>query len=164
MEQQTRNYWISEREQEDDRSSDDMEKDNTARRSSVDKETEQDYLELTGGEMEPAYLLKRKIEEAVEPNLKARTPSRRTEKYQRSSEEQQWMKGGQQQRPSKEQQWMAGGQQQRPSEEQQWMEGGQRQRPLKEQQWMEGGKQHRPSEEQQWMKREQQQRPSEEQQ
>ena len=41
MEQKTSNYCISEREQEDDRSSDDMEKDNTERRSSVDKETEQ---------------------------------------------------------------------------------------------------------------------------
>ena len=99
-----------------------MEKDNTERRSSVDKETEQDYLELTDGEIDPAHLLKRQTEEAVELNLKARTPSRRTEKYQRPSEEQQWMKGGQQQHPSQEQQWMEGGQQQRPSEEQQWME------------------------------------------
>ena len=61
MEEQTSNYWISEREQEDDRPSDDMEKDNTERRSNVDNETEQDYLELTGGEMEPAHTLERKL-------------------------------------------------------------------------------------------------------
>ena len=65
-----------------------MEKDNNERRGSVDKETEQDYLELTGGEMEPVHLLKRQTEEAVELSLKARTPSRRTEKQQRPSEEQ----------------------------------------------------------------------------
>ena len=103
MEQQTSNYCISEREQEDDRSSDDMEKDNTERRSSVDKETEQNYLELTGREMEPAHLLERKTEEAVELNLKATTPARRTEKYQRPSEEQQWMEGRQHQRLGQEQ-------------------------------------------------------------
>ena len=105
-----------------------MEKDNTERRGSVDKGIEEDYLELTGGKMEPAHLLERQTEEAVELNLKARTPSRRTEKQQRPSEELQWMEEGQQQRPSEEQQWMEGGQQQRPSEEQQWMERGQHRR------------------------------------
>ena len=50
-EQQTSNYWTSEREIEDDRSSDDIEKVCTDRHSSVDKGTEQDYSELTGGEM-----------------------------------------------------------------------------------------------------------------
>ena len=77
-----------------------MERDNTERRGSVDKGTEQDYLELTGGNMEPAHLFERQTEEAVELNLKARTPPRRTEKQQRPSEEQQWKEEGQQQRTS----------------------------------------------------------------
>ena len=78
-EQQISNYWIAEREKEDDRSSDDMEKVYTDRHSSVDKVTEQDYSELTGGEMKPVHLWERHSEEAVELNLKARQPSRRTE-------------------------------------------------------------------------------------
>ena len=56
-----------------------MKKVYTDRHSSVDKGTEQDYSELTGGEMEPAHLWERHTEEAVELNLKASPPSRRTE-------------------------------------------------------------------------------------
>ena len=78
-EHHTSNYCIYEREKEDDRSSDDMERVYTDRHSSVDKGTEQDYLELTDGEMKPAHLWERHTDEAVELNLKARPPSRRTE-------------------------------------------------------------------------------------
>ena len=78
-EQQTSNYWISEREKEDDRSSDDMEKVYSDRHSSVNKGTEQGYSELTGEEMEPVHLWERHTKEVVELNLKAGTPSRRTE-------------------------------------------------------------------------------------
>ena len=56
-----------------------MKKVYTDRHSIVDKGTEHDYSELTGGEMEPAHLWERHTEEAVELNLKTRTPSRRTE-------------------------------------------------------------------------------------
>ena len=70
------NYWISERETENDRSGDGMEKVYTERYSGVEEETEQDYAELAGEELVPAHLWERRIEEAVEFNLKARPPSR----------------------------------------------------------------------------------------
>ena len=184
----TSNYWISEREMEDDRSGDDMEKVYTDRHSIVDKGTEQDYSELTDGEMEPAHLWERHTEEVVELNLKARLPSRRTEIQQDKIEcrlaegsstdlgqrriaipdekdadkrdlDGRWL-------PVNTRCGLARGRGRRGvmDQEQKWTKGGQRQRPSEEQQWTEGGQRQRPSEEQQWTDGEQRQRPSEEQQ